>query len=218
MLKAIQQAEADPLNPAAAIELHKVMIGFQAPRGRLRWPRSCADDFPENFEVQMHLGYWHTLTDRWKNPGSALPRPWRLSPRIPGQNAWRPWGASTRAIWIGQAICCGGWMCPVRTPARSAIRALADAYQGRGDHGKALAIYKTLAGNDAGACPKQAIAQTDQGLGKGLGETKTVAAQAEEELSASCMRSWGWPRRQSSACWVGTFTRPVIRRFTLSIN
>jgi tetratricopeptide (TPR) repeat protein len=172
--KAMQEAEADPDDPAKAIELHRTMVAFRRDEEAARLAEMMLVKFPHDVDVQLHLGNWYifqgSLAESRACFATALElEPENLEAKRMVAMACIDSGDLNRARELLRGMDTPG---PHQDPL--AMRVLGDAYQDRGDHAEALEMYKAALQMSPALAQDKPLRKRIQISEKALGRTESV--------------------------------------------
>jgi tetratricopeptide (TPR) repeat protein len=180
--KAMQQADANPDDPQSMLQLHGTMIGFHRTPEALQLAEVMQADFPDNFDVQMHLGSWHATEGRADKARPYFRRALELEP----ENLVAKRMVALDSIDAGDLPrareLLRGMDAPGPNQAPSAMLALADAYQSRGDHADALEIYRTVLQMAPAYAQDTSLRKRIRGAETALGLTETALPKLRRKL------------------------------------
>ncbi len=178
----MQQAEAHPDDPQAMLELHGTMIGFRRTQEAQQLAEVMQADFPDNFDVQMHLGTWHASEGRADKARPFFRRALDLEP----ENLFAKQMVALECIDAGDLPRTGellrGMDAPGPNQAPRAMLALADAYQARGEHANALEIYRTVLRMAPSYAQDKSLRGRIRGTEQALGVTETSLPKMQRKL------------------------------------
>ncbi len=121
----------------------------------------------------MHLGYWHTYDGSLEKSRGYFAKALEIKPDDPGAKRMAALGCIDAGELDRAENLLTGMDVPGGNQAPDAIRALADGYQGRGEHGKALELYNALLQMMPALAQSKELRKRIKASEKALGQTKT---------------------------------------------
>ncbi len=173
LLKAMQHAEANPHDSAAAIALHGAMVAFKRREEAGRLAEVMARDFPDNFDVQMHLGRWYAFDGALQKSRACIAKALEIKPDDPAAKRMAALGCIDDGDLDRAGELLRGMDSPGPDQAPDALCVLAGAYLNRGDHAKALALYNTVLQMTPALAQDKQLRKRIKTCEKALGQTKT---------------------------------------------
>jgi len=172
--RAVQQADESPESPEAAMELHGTLAAFGRRKEAADFAEIMARTFPDNADVQMHLGAWHEMEGHDTQADACFARALELAPESP---------AARRAVAIkhiqdgkpGEARKLLAFMEEPGGPSEpAALFMLAGAYRDQGDDAEALAVYELLLKNHPELAGDKELRKRVQAVEQSLGQTESM--------------------------------------------
>ncbi len=139
---AMAQAEQNPNDPAAAIHLHATLVGCYHRNEAQRLAEVMLTDFPDDFNVHVHLGNWFTTEGKTEESHQCFVRALELEPENPPVRRVVALGCIDKGELDRARELLRGLDVPGPNQAPLALRALADAYHARDDHQNAMEFYE----------------------------------------------------------------------------
>ena len=179
--KSMQQADANPDDPKAMLQLHGTMIGFRRTQEALQLAEVLKANFPDSLDAQLHLGSWHGAEGRTAQARECFRRALELDP----ENLYAKQMVALECIDSGDLPrareLLRGMDVPGPNQAPCAMLALADAYQLRGDHADALEIYRTVLRMAPGYAQDKALRTRIRGSEEALGIAETALPKLQKK-------------------------------------
>ena len=169
--EAARAAAEKPDDVDAALELHGTLVSFGRHEEAARVADTLARNFPDNLEVQIHLGSWHAQSGREHEADACFDKALSLDPHDL---------AARRAVGVGciergdlararELLAFMEKKCPEQDP--GVLVLLADAFGARGDHQQAMELYEVVLrafpGLGGDRRLRKRIAKSEAALGRG---------------------------------------------------
>lgn len=178
----MQQAEANPDDPIAMLQLHGTMVGFHRTQDALQLAEVLKNDFPDSLDVQMHLGTWHASEGRVDQARPFFRRALELAP----DNLFAKQMVALECIDQGDLPrareLLRGMDEPGANQAPKAMLALANAYQSQGDHANALEIYRTTLEMVPAFAQDKSLRKQIRASEEALGQTESLLPKRKRKL------------------------------------
>lgn len=144
LTKRMAELSEKPDDPQVAIQAHETLIFFNKTAEATKLANLMAERFPDTVDVQLHLGAWYERQHQEDRANTCFERALQAEPDNP---------YARRAVAIGyiqkdrlenarELLSCMETPGPHQEP--SALFLLASAYQQKGRHNDALAIFQTI--------------------------------------------------------------------------
>ncbi|MBN1908456.1 MAG: hypothetical protein JW818_01840 [Pirellulales bacterium] len=180
--QAIQQADANPDDPQAAMQLHATLVGFRRFEEARQLADIMADKFPENVDVLIHLGGWYVNTGQDSRGDALFARALALAPD--NLDARRAVGIAH--LEQGQLDKAWELLSFMEQPGPKqdprVLVMVADHFQEAGRHETALRLYETAGRAHSGVFRDKAISKRIRQSEAAMGRTRSLAPKSKRPL------------------------------------